>query len=375
VGALYYRALRHCRIAWRAWRPAGSQASSPIVLLLLVIAAMASAHTGGSTGFASLTVRENSIRYRVGLYPKTLPAAITEVLLAAQTGDEDARERLFSLYRERLTIVADGTRCAAGQAQILPPDAEPDRVMVVVDFACAGHIHQLALRDDTFDVLGADHHTLVRIDAGGEVHQLALEPTNREGRVTITTQGAASRGGTSFFLLGMHHILSGWDHLLFLLALLLRGGTILTLLKIVTAFTVAHSVTLALAIFDVVTLPSRLVESVIALSIAFVAAENLFPRRAFSARWAVSFCFGLVHGFGFSAALRELGLPSSGQATSLLAFNLGVEAGQAMVIAAVMPLLLLLFRRARWASLLTRACSLTILVIGLALSVERIFVP
>jgi hypothetical protein len=173
----------------------------------------------------------------------------------------------------------------------------------------------------------------------------------------------------------MIRVLSGWDHLLFLLALLLRGGTILTLLKIVTAVTVAHSVTLALAIFEVVTLPSRLVESVIALSIAFVAAENLFPRRAFSARWAVSFCFGLVHGFGFSAALRELGLPSSGLATSLLAFNLGVEAGQAMVIAAAMPLLLLLFRRARWASLLTRACSLTILVIGLALSVERIFVP
>ena len=375
MGACCYRALKCCRISWGAWRPAPSQAGSPIVLLLLAVAAIATAHTGGSTGFAVLTVRENSIRYRVGLYPKTLPAPISDVLLAAQAGDEDARKRLFSLHRERLMIVADGTRCAAGQAQILPADAEPDRVTVVVDFACAGHIHQLALRDDTFDVLGADHHTLVRIDAGGEAHQLALEPTNREGRVAITSQAGASRGDASFFLLGMHHILSGWDHLLFLLALLLRGGTVLALLKIVTAFTVAHSLTLALAIFEVVTLPSRLVESVIALSIAFVAAENLFPRRALSARWAVSFCFGLVHGFGFSSALRELGLPKAGLATSLLAFNLGVEAGQAMVVAAAMPLLLLLFRRARWASLLTRACSLTILVIGLALTVERIFVP
>src|SRR5205085_840357 len=92
------------------------------------------------------------------------------------------------------------------------------------------------------------------------------------------------RGGTSagFFLLGMHHVLSGWDHLLFLFALLLRGGTMLTLLKIVTAFTAAHSLTLALAVLDVVTLPGRLVESVIALSIAFVAAQNLVPRRAIS---------------------------------------------------------------------------------------------
>src|SRR4029079_4127899 len=115
-----------------------------------------------------------------------------------------------------------------------------------------------------------------------------------------------SRGTGSFVLLGIEHILTGYDHLLFLLGLLLRGGSWLGLAKIVTAFTLAHSVTLARAVLNIVTLPDRLVEAVIALSIAFVAAENIFLNPVASRRWVVSFCFGLVHGFGFSTALREL---------------------------------------------------------------------
>src|SRR5207244_11232784 len=110
-----------------------------------------------------------------------------------------------------------------------------------------------------------------------------------------------------------------------------------SLLKIITAFTLAHSVTLALAVLNVVVLPDRLVEAVIALSIAFVAAENLFLNPVVSRRWLVSFCFGLVHGFGFSSALRELGLPRQGLVLSLLGFNLGVEAGQALLVAPPVP--------------------------------------
>jgi hypothetical protein len=159
--------------------------------------------------------------------------------------------------------------------------------------------------------------------------------------------------------------------LLFLLGLLLPGGGLLSLFKIVTAFTLAHSVTLALAVLDLVHLPDRLVESVIALSIAFIAAENLFPRATIARRWVVSFAFGLVHGFGFSSALRELGLPSQGLALSLLGFNLGVEAGQAMVVALVLPLLLLL-QRTSWEPRMVSASSLAILIVGRVLFVERL---
>ena len=191
----------------------------------------------------------------------------------------------------------------------------------------------------------------------------------RELRVDIA-EAAAPRSAGSFFVLGIEHILTGYDHLLFLLALILRGGNLWSLLKIITAFTVAHSITLALAVLDVVTLPDRLVEATIALSIAYVAAENLFMRSAVSHRWAVSFVFGLVHGFGFSNVLRELGLPKEGLLWSLLNFNLGVEAGQATAVLLVLPLLLWL-HRTRWQARIVMALSAIVLAVGIGLFVDR----
>jgi len=178
----------------------------------------------------------------------------------------------------------------------------------------------------------------------------------------------------AFLEVGFRHIVNpgATDHLLFLLGLLLRAGGWFSLLKIITAFTLAHSVTLALAVLNVVVLPDRLVEAVIALSIAFVAAENLFLNPVVSRRWLVSFCFGLVHGFGFSSALRELGLPRQGLVLSLLGFNLGVEAGQALVVALALPALVML-RRTGWEPRMVTSSSLAILVIGLVLFVERVF--
>src|SRR6185369_14875836 len=128
---------------------------------------------------------------------------------------------------------------------------------------------------------------------------------------------------------GVEHILTGYDHLLFLFALMIGGGSAWSLVKIVTAFTLAHTLTLAAAALDLIVVPARIVESAIALSIAYVALENFFIlQRSASKRWLVSLAFGLVHGFGFSAVLKELELPADGLAWSLLLFNLGVEAGQ-----------------------------------------------
>ena len=180
-------------------------------------------------------------------------------------------------------------------------------------FACTDPPRTLEIRDDLFDVLGAQYHTIANMQWPGGSQQFVFLTQARELRVDIA-EAAATRSAGSFFVLGIEHILTGYDHLLFLLALILRGGNLWSLLKIITAFTVAHSITLALAALNVVTLPERLVEATIALSIAYVAAENLFMRSAVSHRWAVSFVFGLVHGFGFSNVLRELGLPKEGLA-------------------------------------------------------------
>jgi hypothetical protein len=158
---------------------------------------------------------------------------------------------------------------------------------------------------------------------------------------------------------------------LFLLALLLVGGGIRSLLAIVTAFTVAHSLTLALAVLEIVRLPGRLVESAIALSIAWVALENVFFDRA-AGRWRITFAFGLVHGFGFASILREMQLPREGLIASLLAFNLGVEAGQLVVVLLAYPMVLLVQRSRRRRMIVTVASS-AVLVVAIGWFLQRAF--
>lgn len=176
-----------------------------------------------------------------------------------------------------------------------------------------------------------------------------------------------------YLRVGLSHIFLGYDHIAFLLALLFVAR-FREVIGIVTAFTVAHSLTLALATLDLVTLPPRLVESAIAASIVYVAAENICrdPERSGPHRWRVTFAFGLVHGFGFASVLRELGLPSEGLARSLLAFNLGVELGQLAIAAACWPLLHLAARKP-WAPRLRLAVSTALLLFGLAWLIDRAF--
>lgn len=147
----------------------------------------------------------------------------------------------------------------------------------------------------------------------------------------------------TYFMLGVEHILTGIDHLLFVLALLLLVRNTWMLVKVITAFTVAHSVTLAVAALDIAHIPQAPVEAVIALSIMFVAAETLRQTRgesdlASKAPWVIAFAFGLLHGLGFGGALREIGLPQSDVPLALLTFNLEVEAGQLLFVAAVLGL-------------------------------------
>jgi hydrogenase/urease accessory protein HupE len=143
-----------------------------------------------------------------------------------------------------------------------------------------------------------------------------------------------------FVVLGLEHILTGYDHLAFLLALLLAGDSLRRNAKIITSFTVAHSLTLALATLGLVNLSPAIIEPVIAASVVFVGVENVFGRRL-AARWLVTFCFGLVHGLGFASALQELGIGGLGARAvlPLVSFNVGVELAQIAIAALVLPLI------------------------------------
>jgi hydrogenase/urease accessory protein HupE len=142
-----------------------------------------------------------------------------------------------------------------------------------------------------------------------------------------------------FFFAGIEHIMTGYDHLCFLLAVMLWATRIWPVVKLVTAFTVSHSVTLSLAALQLVDLPSRWVEVAIALSIVYVAAENFFTSKV-DGRWRDTFAFGFIHGFGFASGLIELGVPQRAVVPALASFNIGVEAGQIGVVLVALPLLM-----------------------------------
>ncbi len=182
--------------------------------------------------------------------------------------------------------------------------------------------------------------------------------------------GAAS-SWFSFFKLGMLHILTGYDHLLFLLALLLRKQTFKQYAGIVTSFTLAHSITLSLAVLGVVTLPSRFVEAVIAFSICYVAAENIF-RKEIRHRWSITFLFGLIHGLGFASILKEMAIPKSHLAVALLNFNLGIEVVQLSIVLLLLPLLTYLFKQKHSRKIVTY-CSYAIVALGAIWLVQRLF--
>lgn len=213
-----------------------------------------------------------------------------------------------------------------------------------------------------------DHRTLLDIEWGGRREQFVAQHGN-------TYSASAAGSGwlehlRTFLVLGVEHILTGYDHLLFLLGLLVAGRRVRDVVTIVTAFTVAHSVTLAVATLGFVSPPARIVEAVIALSIAYVGVENLFvtaPRR----RWQLAFGFGLIHGFGFASILRDMDLPRESLAASLVTFNLGVEMGQLAVVLVAWPLLMRLQRTAHDA-LIRRGLSAAVTAFGLYWFAERI---
>jgi hydrogenase/urease accessory protein HupE len=207
----------------------------------------------------------------------------------------------------------------------------------------------------------------VRDSDGKLLAERMLSAESKDLTITLQTNPGASNGRFFRFLtLGIEHIFTGYDHLAFLLAVLLTGGSLLSNARIITSFTIAHSLTLALATFGVITLPATIVEPLIAVSIVFVGVENLV-RRQLARRWLVTFAFGLIHGLGFAQILRELGIATMGikGAIPLLSFNLGVELAQLSIAALLLPLIWRLQHRPAFMLKHVPALSLLITLAGI----------
>lgn len=222
-----------------------------------------------------------------------------------------------------------------------------------------------------------NHQTFINVYEDRELRQQFIFNAGSEPRTYYlgTAQGAIAVMKT-FIPSGIHHIMIGPDHILFLVGLLLLGGSWMALVKIVTAFTIGHSVTLTLAALNVVTPPANVIEPAIALSIVFVGADNLVRGDGRDLRGWVALVFGLVHGFGFANVLREFGLPREALGWSLFSFNVGVEIGQLAIVLLVAGMLEAIRRQS--ATLRQRvvfAGSIVVIAAGTYWFVERVFFP
>jgi hypothetical protein len=266
-----------------------------------------------------------------------------------------------------VVVARGGRRCALSYQGARLLDA--DGVALRADYDCASSSGPVEVRWPWLSRLSIGHRHLAAIGPGATpavIYEAAPA-------FVIDAAAAAPRASGFFGLLwmGIEHILSGYDHLLFLFALVVLGGRIAAVVKVVTAFTIAHSITLGLAVFGVLAPSPALIEPLIALTIVYVAGENWFAKDI-ERRWRITFPFGLIHGFGFAGALQEIALPRSELPMALLAFNLGVEAGQLAVLAVLLPLVVLLRRRPGFDPHGVRVASVLVGAMGLVWFVERV---
>ena len=329
-----------------------------LVAAALVCACPKTAHAH-DPGLSALDVRVSADRIRASLS------------LAASDARQPAVGAIEAFVRDAIVVAIDGVPLAVRAART---ERSESGIAVTLEFDRVSGM-RLSIRCDVPKRLASGHRELLTVRApdGSVVLERLLDAHSGDAGVDLETIADRRQAAGEFLELGIRHILGGYDHLLFLVALLLGVCRLRSVVTTVTAFTLAHSVTLSLAVLGFVAAPPALVEPLIAASIVFVGIENLV-RDPGASRWKLTFAFGLVHGFGFAGcAARSRHRPRwAGVALPLACFNLGVEAGQIAVVVALWPILRALNGRPAWRLRFAPATSLAITVAGGYWLVERV---
>ena len=312
------------------------------LLVLICLCAPARGHDPGMT-VATIIVEQHETLIELSIKGSDL-ARIVGVDLLDSGGQVDA-ERLAgaaaAVRAHLLATAAIEAGAASCPLEVVELVAVEDGVLAVLTAPCgsadAGLSYRSSLLQET-NPATIQHVVLLK---GDDAIPAAL--TRERNRLEIEAPLPLSEVAGRYLASGAEHIFLGYDHVAFLLALLLWARRVWAVVKVVTAFTLSHSITLSLAALDLVSLPSGLVEPLIAASVVAVALENFFDRRI-ERRWRVAFFLGFIHGFGFAGALRDVGLPQDALLVALGFFNAGVEIGQVAIVAIVVPLLLAIDR-------------------------------
>lgn len=304
---------------------------------MLGCATIAAAHNTQLSS-AALELSGPTVRADLDLNGRDLEVALHATLLTSQgsVGAEAlgaARGAIESYLAEHVRLESDGTAC---ELRVLSLEPAAEHVRVGAQFACPRASGALVYRATPFADIDPRARHMVTVTGDAKRFGL-LSVSTPMLEITAMKQSAWSVFGR-YLLAGIEHIAIGFDHIAFLLGTIVWGRRLLPLVKVITAFTVAHSITLTAAVLGAVTPNPAWVEAAIAASIVYVAVENFFVRDV-GRRWPLTFAFGLVHGFGFASVLREYGLPQEALVPALAAFNVGVELGQLAIVAGALVLL------------------------------------
>ena len=309
-----------------------------------------------------------------------LPAPAPRAAGRLAPADRDRRlAALAPVFADRVVILVDGREVRASSSEYVPPPgALATDPPALATYRLRGRVDPEARTLRWFYGIVADPYPLVVVRSDGAASTEWISGTVWSGSTDLTGQFIrATRWGIvrQYLWLGYTHILpKGIDHILFVLGLFFLNVKLRPILIQVTAFTVAHSITLGLTMYGIVSLSPRIVEPLIALSIAYVAIENLVTDQIKPWRLALVFLFGLLHGMGFAGVLKELGLPRNEFLPALLSFNLGVEGGQLTVIAAAALIVSWFRHRAWYRQAIVVPASVLIAGVGLYWTVTRLLI-
>ena len=327
--------------------------AGPTLVAFLVAAALPAAAHSLSTSYLTVVTAGSEMRVQWEIALRDLDYAIGLDPTGRITwGDLRGRQQAIEDYAmPRLALSSGGSACRPGPVALLA-DERAGNGYAVLDFTarCPGTVRAVGIDDRLMFDLDPRHRALVDVIAGGSFHVAVLSPASPH--VTVTG-GRLGQAFADFFGVGVAHIMSGPDHLLFIALLLFPamfrrgargrwepverfGPAFLQTTKILSAFTVAHAITVTAATLGWVSIPSRIIEGAIALTIVATAVDNIvsvLPER----RWILGFGFGLIHGMGFAQALGPLSLPAWPLAVALFSFNIGVEAAQLVAATLVLP--------------------------------------
>ena len=363
------------------------------IALALALAGLAPAHAHKpSDSYLALTVAEDKISGQWDIALRDLDFAIgldADGNGEITWGEVRVKHAEIAAYAlARLAVRSDGAPCTIESgAQLIDDHTDGAYTVLPLTLRCPGAPAQLTIDYTLFADLDPQHRGLLNLQALGLTRAAVLGPQAQTQTFELKSVSRWSQF-IDYGREGVWHIWIGFDHILFLLALLLpavliwRGArwqpvetfreAFMGVFKIVTAFTVAHSITLSLATLGFVSLPSRWVESAIAASVVLAALNNVWP-VFHGRRWTVAFAFGLIHGFGFASVLADLGLPREALALALVGFNLGVEGGQLAIVAVFLPLAFALRRSTFYRRAVMIGGSLLIATLAGIWLVERVF--